>query len=124
MIPKGYKFSKRSYDNMKGIDPRLIVLLGLMIKFSPYDFVVSEGLRTLERQKQLYKEGKSKTLNSKHLVGKAFDIAILINNQVTWEEKYYIEFARIIYKLGSDLNIPIKSGIIEWGWDCPHFELK
>ena len=38
------------------------------------DFTVLEGLRTLERQKQLFAAGKSKTLNSRHITGHAVDL--------------------------------------------------
>lgn len=48
-----YIFSKRSLNNIKteGLDHRLILLLGLMLEYSPYDFVVTETVRTEERQK-------------------------------------------------------------------------
>jgi peptidoglycan L-alanyl-D-glutamate endopeptidase CwlK len=35
---------------------------------------LAEGKRSAERQAQLYREGKSKTLKSKHLTGDAWDI--------------------------------------------------
>ncbi|MGL5964095.1 MAG: hypothetical protein ACRCZ2_06840, partial [Fusobacteriaceae bacterium] len=72
-----YKFSKRSLSNVEGIDYRLVILLGLMLQHSKFDFIVTEGVRTKERQAQLVKEGNSKTMNSKHLTGSAFDIAML-----------------------------------------------
>lgn len=109
---------------MSGIDTRLIVALGLMLDNAPYDFTITEGLRTKERQEQLVAEGKSKTMNSKHLVGKAFDIAILVSGKVTWDSKYYEEWARTFIKICGELNYSIV-----WGgnWktfkDCPHFEI-
>lgn len=42
--------------------------------FEPY---LIEGKRSLERQKQLVAQGKSKTLKSKHLTGDAWDIVLL-----------------------------------------------
>lgn len=37
-------------------------------------FMVIEGLRTLDRQRQLVEEGNSKTLRSRHLTGHAVDL--------------------------------------------------
>ncbi|MGL5125923.1 MAG: M15 family metallopeptidase, partial [Fusobacteriaceae bacterium] len=60
-----YKFSKRSLGNIEGVDYRLVIVLGLMLNESKHDFIVTEGVRSLERQKQLVAEKKSKTMNSK-----------------------------------------------------------
>ncbi|MGL5713841.1 MAG: M15 family metallopeptidase [Paraclostridium sp.] len=120
-----YKFSKRSLSNIEGIDDRLVIVLGLMLELAPYDFVVTEGLRTLERQKQLVAEGKSKTMNSRHLNGKAFDIAILVSGSVTWDKKYYDKWASVFLDISKRLGFDV-----EWGgsWksfvDCPHFQIN
>ena len=37
---------------------------------------ITEGLRTLERQRQLVAAGKSKTMNSYHLNGRAVDVYV------------------------------------------------
>ena len=42
-------------------------------------FKVLETLRTVERQKELFKEGKSKTLNSRHLNGEAVDLVPIVS---------------------------------------------
>lgn len=121
-----YKFSKRSLSNIEGIDFRLIILLGLMLDYSPYDFVVTEGVRTEERQKQLVAEGKSKTMKSKHLTGSAFDIAIIDENgQVTWDIKYYREFADVIMQLAHRLGFNIECGAYWENFiDEPHVQIN
>lgn len=120
-----YKLSKRSLQNIKGIDYRLIILIGLMLDDSPYDFVVTEGLRTNERQKQLVAEGKSKTMNSKHLTGKAFDIAILKDGEITWDIKYYREFANVIMQLAHRLGFNIECGAYWQSFvDGPHIQIN
>ena len=120
-----WRFSKRSLNNIKGIDYRLIILVGLMLEYSPYDFVVTEGLRTKERQAQLVKEGKSKTMNSRHIVGKAFDIAILIDNKITWDLKYYQEFGKVILQLAERLGFPIECGCFWKNFiDGPHIQIN
>ncbi len=119
-----YKFSKRSLSNIEGIDYRLIILLGLMLDHSPHDFTVTEGLRTKERQAQFVKEGKSKTMNSKHIIGSAFDIAIIDEKgNITWDLKYYKEFAEVIKKLAKRLGFDIECGA-DWGWDGPHVQIN
>lgn len=57
-------------------------------------FVVTETLRTYERQQELFAEGKSKTMRSNHLIGKAIDLAPVVDfslgkvEKVTWEKDY------------------------------------
>ena len=120
-----YKFSKRSLDNLKGVDQRLVELMTDVLAVSSYDFGITEGLRTKERQAQLVKEGKSQTMNSYHLRGKAIDIVVYIDNKVTWDLKYYNEVANLVK------DIAMKKGLkVTWGgdWktlvDGPHFQLE
>ncbi|MGL6099808.1 MAG: M15 family metallopeptidase [Fusobacteriaceae bacterium] len=121
-----HKFSKRSLGNIEGIDYRLVILLGLMLQHSEFDFIVTEGVRTKERQAQLVKEGKSKTMNSKHITGSAFDVAMLDEKgSVTWDLKYYKNFAETFAKLSKRLGFNTT-----WGgsWttfvDGPHFQIN
>lgn len=94
------------------------------IKESPLDFGITEGLRTLERQKELFEAGKSQTMNSRHLRGLAVDIAIFIEGKLNWDFPNYKLVADHIKEVAKDLDIPIT-----WGgdWisfkDGPHFEL-
>lgn len=119
-----YSFSNKSKERLKGVDSSLIKVMEESIKESPYDFSITEGIRTSERQKQLYDEGKSKTLKSKHLVGKAVDIAILVDGNITWDKKYYQEVAEHIKKVAKELGIGIRwGGEFKSFFDGPHFEL-
>lgn len=63
-----YKFSARSLDNLVGVHPDLQDVVHMTMSMQIMDFSVVEGVRTKERQKQLYDAGKSKTLRSKHLI--------------------------------------------------------
>lgn len=56
-------------------------------------FRVTEGLRTPERQRQLVAEGKSQTLDSRHLTGHAVDVLPLVDGQPTFDWKYYFPLA-------------------------------
>jgi len=68
------KYSARSLKNLNGIHPDLRRVIDRALLDSPLDFVVIEGLRTKERQKQLVASGASKTMNSRHLTGHAVDL--------------------------------------------------
>lgn len=130
-------WTERSLKSMRGLHPDLIRVLDRALEISPTAFVVTEGLRSLERQKELVRIGASKTLKSRHLVqadgyGHAFDFyAYLDTNKdgkVTFEEMSNVR-----------LMIPIAAAIksaavtekvaVTWGgdWrkfrDYPHFEL-
>jgi peptidoglycan L-alanyl-D-glutamate endopeptidase CwlK len=119
-----FALGQRSKDRLTGVHPDLVKVIEEAIKESPLDFSITEGLRTKERQKELFDAGKSQTMNSRHITGKAIDIAVLVDGKVTWDFKYYQTAADHIKKVAKELGIDIV-----WGgdWqsfkDGPHFEL-
>ena len=116
---------QKSKDKLKGVDERLVSVAELAYQLSPVPFIITEGIRTIERQKQLVAAGASKTMQSKHLVGKAFDVAAKVGNEVRWDWPLYDTIAKAVKEAAKQLNVPI-----QWGgdWksfkDGPHFELK
>lgn len=58
-------FSKKSLGMLQQCHPDLQKVMMEAIKI--IDFSVTEGARTIEKQREYYKAGKSKTMNSKHL---------------------------------------------------------
>lgn len=64
-MTNNFKFSQRSENNLKGVKPQLVAVVRRALELSSVDFGITEGLRTQERQKQLYAEGKSQTMNSR-----------------------------------------------------------
>ena len=119
-----YSLGSKSIERLKGVHPDLVKIIEEAIKESPLDFSITEGLRTPERQQQLFNEGKSQTLRSRHITGHAVDIAVLIDGKITWEFPKYQLVSDHIKTVAKSLNIPIV-----WGgdWisfkDGPHFEL-
>lgn len=93
-----------------GIDPRLKAVVELAITYTTVDFGVTEGLRTLERQKQLVAEKKSQTLDSKHLRGLAIDVIAYVDGQVSWNLKDYYPIAEAFKRAATELNVPITWG--------------
>ncbi|EOV6166137.1 MULTISPECIES: M15 family metallopeptidase [Citrobacter] len=121
---KEKSFSERSILMLKNVHTDLSKLAFTALELSVVNFGITEGLRSAERQQQLFNEGKSKTLNSRHLSGHAIDVLAYPTSSGSWEFKYYQEIAVAFKKASSILDIPI-----EWGgdWksfcDGPHFQL-
>lgn len=123
-----YKASKRSKENLKGVDERLVLLVGYALAISKVDFVVVEGLRSTERQKQLYREKKSKcdgvTNISKHQEGKAIDVYYVgWKNTDSPDDERWWQLIASFKVAGFMLGIDLEFGYY-WGWDNPHIELK
>ena len=55
-----YKLGKGSLKKLESVHHDLVKIIKLAITRTPVDFGISEGHRSLERQKQLYDQGKSK----------------------------------------------------------------
>ena len=63
-----YKLSNKSLERLNGVHPSLVFLVQSAMETQIMDFSVNEGVRTLDRQKDLVSKGFSKTMKSKHLV--------------------------------------------------------
>lgn len=117
-----YALGERSRKSLEGVHPDLVSVVERAIKLTEQDFMVIEGLRTVERQKKLLAEGKSKTMNSRHLTGHAVD---LCPYPVDWNDhSKFKAIADAMKEAAEELNVPIEWGG-DWkgGWDKPHFQL-
>ena len=83
------KLNATSIARLRGVDPNLIALAKTAREISPIPFEITEGLRTMERQRYLVKTGKSRTLKSYHLRGKAIDFVAMPSGKVSWDLKDY-----------------------------------
>ena len=102
------RFGKRSKERLKGVNPKLVNVLNELIKIM--DVTIIEGLRTETRQNELLAQGKSKTKYSKHLEGKAVDLAPY---PIDWEDR-----ERFHYMGGMIRGIGKQQGVdIRWGGD-------
>lgn len=119
-----FRFSARSLKAMEGVHPDLVRVMHRALELSPLDFVVTEGLRSRERQKLLFAQGASKTLNSRHITGHAVDLAPWLGGQIRWDWPLFHQLAAAVKQAAQELGVPIV-----WGgdWrtfkDGPHFEL-
>ena len=78
-----------SLTRLRGVDPNLVALAKMARSISPIPFEITEGLRTAERQRYLVKTGKSRTMKSYHLRGKAMDFVAMPGGKVSWDLKDY-----------------------------------
>ena len=123
-----YKFGKRSRKRLEGVDAKLVNVLNELIKIM--DVTVIEGLRSAERQKELLAKGATKVKYSKHMEGKAVDIAPY---PIDWEdrERFHL-FAGFVLGIANQMGINVRWGG-DWNRnfevddnmfdDFPHFEL-
>lgn len=109
-----YKLSKKSLDKLQGVHPDLVKVIQRAIQITEVDFGITEGVRTRERQEQLFKEKKTKTMNSRHLTGKAVDVVAYKGAEVSWDLEMYYKIADAFKKACEELGIPMT-----WGacWD-------
>ncbi len=124
-------WDKVSIERMKGIHPQLRKLVDEVLQRAPWPIRVTEGLRTLERQKQLVAIKASKTLNSRHLTGHAVDVVPLVDldrdGKIETEELYNHALYDILIPIAKDTANDLKIEMVwgyDWGWDKPHWELN
>lgn len=119
----GFSLSAKDEKKLVGVDPRLVSFVRRMALVSPVVFTVTEGVRTKKRQKELYAQKLTKTLNSKHLTGDAVDIAPVIKGKVSYDWTHYHALIKRAKAEAVTMKIAMIFGY-DWGWDAPHWELK
>lgn len=138
-----YALGEKSLAKLVGVHPRLVAVVKRAIQLTTQDFMVLEGVRTLQRQKELYAQGRTKpgkvvtwTLTSNHFVngGTGYGHAVdLVPFPVDWNDlKKFDAVAKAMLAAASELNTPIRWGA-DWDRDgkprekgesdSPHFEL-
>lgn len=115
----------RSLKALDGVQVDLVRVMELARARSPVRFTVIEGLRTVERQRQLVAQGASKTMNSRHITGHAVDIVPhRPDGNLAFDWPLYYQVAPVIKAAAKEIGVPIT-----WGgdWrsfpDGPHWEL-
>ncbi len=119
-----FVYGAASKARLREVHPDLQRVAYLALSYSPHDFTITEGIRTLARQKQLKAAGASQTLNSRHITGHAIDFAVLVGGKIRWDWPLYGPVADAFKRAAKELGVPII-----WGgsWkslrDGPHIEL-
>ncbi len=132
----------RCEERLRGVDPRLVEVVRDAALRCPRKFIVVEGLRTVERQRELYAQGRTKpgkivtwTLASKHIDGKAVDLApVKDDRSIDWNDLAGFDaIAKAMRAASERLEIGVRWGA-DWDADgkprergesdSPHWELK
>jgi peptidoglycan LD-endopeptidase CwlK len=118
-----YHLGKGSVKNLKGVHPDLVAVVKRAIEITEQDFSVTEGKRSLEKQREYVKSGASKTMNSRHLTGHAVDLAPWDGRASNYAFDLCAKVARAMKDAAKELGVTIHWGWDLWHWDSPHFQL-
>ena len=130
-----FKFSKKSLEELAGLDKKLQKVVKDALMVSKVDFSVISGYRTAKEQYEKYQEGLSELDGihkiSSHQCKRAVDLAPYIPGKgVVFElkgyEKEWLELGHAMLKAAR-----MNNAILEWGlayninhsYDIGHFEL-
>ena len=102
------RYGRKSRSRLKGVDAKLVNVLDELIKIM--DVTIIEGKRSAERQAELLEKGATKVKYSRHMDGKAVDLAPY---PINWNDREHFH-----YMGGMLRGIAHKMGIkIRWGGD-------
>lgn len=118
--------SNRSLHALDNIHPDLLKVVKMAAERcdGDPDFIITEGLRSIEQQQLNVARGVSQTMHSRHLGGFAVDFVALSHGRVNYDEGNMKKLAMLFLDCANELGIPCK-----WGgtWktlhDTPHIEL-
>ncbi len=105
-----YILGTRSRQKLQGVDPSLVEVVERAIQITAVDFAVTDGLRTIEQQREYVRTGASQTMNSRHLTGHAVDLVPFIGNTVRWELTLMCQIALAVRFAALELDVAIRWG--------------
>ena len=97
-------------DKLEGVNEGLVAVVKDAIGITKVDFGVTFGLRTLEEQKKLYESGRSQTMKSKHLEGRAVDLVAYFGSDISWELNVYDDICDAMAEAARKNDVAIKWG--------------
>lgn len=109
-----FALGTKSLSRLTGVHDHLARVVKRAITLSTVDFTVVEGLRSLDRQRDLVATGASQTLASRHLTGHAVDLAPVVGGIGRWDWPLVHQLAVAMRAAGRADGIPVR-----WGgaWD-------
>ena len=116
-------------SKLAGVHPDLVRVVRGAAELAPLPFIVIEGPRTIERQRQLVAKGASTTMRSRHIpapngFAHAVDFAPAPDGVASWDWDLYFPLAKAVKTAATAAGVPV-----EWGgdWrtfkDGPHWQL-
>jgi len=114
-----FQLSGKSIAKLVGVHPGLVSVVKRAIEITEVDFGVGEGIRELARQEKLVAAGKSKTMNSKHLIqpdGRchAVDLWAYLDGHIEWSMPFYYKIAQAMRDAAIEQEIALTWGCV---WD-------
>lgn len=126
-------------EKLVGVDARLVKAVNLAAGRLPFDVTVSEGLRSAERQAELWAKGRTTpgpqvtwVRHSNHQDGVAVDIYPVRNGALSSVSADYDLMAKEMFKAAAEIGFPMRWGA-DWDrdgkprergeTDNPHFEI-
>lgn len=119
------KLSERDVTRLLGLHPDLVKVVHRAAELTEIEFIITEGKRTVARQRELFKAKATQTMDSRHLTGHAVDVAAKVAGQVRWDWPLYYKLAEAFKQAAEELQVAL-----EWGgdWktfkDGPHYQLS
>ncbi len=116
-----FALSERSLIKLRGVDDRLVHVVRRAIEITTVDFGVVEGLRTPERQIELFNKGASQVREGgTHVEGKAVDLMAYLDDRASWELNLYDNIADAMKQAAIEKNVAVR-----WGaaWNVPDIRL-
>ena len=110
----------RDRERLRGVHPDLVRVVERARQSEP--FTVIEGVRTIERQRELFAAGASQTMASRHITCHAVDLGPVPRD---WKDKAaFRRLAAAMKRAADDEGVPIVWGG-DWRsfYDGPHYEL-
>lgn len=135
-----FQLGKASLQRLEGVNPILVNVVKRAIQISKVDFMVVEGLRSKERQAELYAQGRTKpgnivtwTMKSKHIDGLAVDLCPWVDGKLAWgQTSNFDAISLAMFRAASEQGVKLRWGA-DWDGDgnlrekgetdSPHFEL-
>lgn len=119
-----FTLSSKSLERLATVEPDLQRIVKRALLWSAVDFSVIEGIRTIERQRLLFAAGKSQTMHSNHLTGRAVDLAAYVNGGISWDSRFYFDIYSGMQKAADLYDVAIRwGGHFKTFKDYVHFEL-
>jgi peptidoglycan LD-endopeptidase CwlK len=115
MKKMAFKLSQRSLSRLDGVHPDMVAIVKRAIEITDVDFGVTQGVRTLEQQREYVRTGKSQTMNSKHLpqadgYSHAVDVVAYVDGDIAWELNLYDNIADAFAEAARELGVSVKWG--------------
>lgn len=119
------RLNKRSEQRLVGVNDKLVAVVRRAVELTKVDFQVTCGRRSVAQQRELVAMGKSRTMKSYHIVGKAVDLVAMIGKDSSWDLKHYAQINKAMQAAAKELGVTIT-----WGgtWtslvDGPHWQIE